>query len=82
MCFSITESDRAKNIVKQYEDFLDMLNGFNKNIFDEWVENVPQQIDVNLRQCLLKRKPSSEELIMNFNPQVPCLILIFKIHNF
>lgn len=52
------------------EDFLEMLQSFYKDIFDEWVGSVPQQIEISLKQSLLKRNSNDLELIMNFNPQV------------
>lgn len=59
-------------IVKQIEDFLVMLQQFNKKNFEAWVESVPQQIEKSLKHCLPKRS-DNKELIMNFNPQVGVL---------
>lgn len=46
-----------------------MLKQFNTTVFEDWVGTVAQHIEVNLKQCLLKRNDHME-LIMNFNPQV------------
>lgn len=70
--FRITENNRGVVIVKQIEDFIARLQKFNKNIFEEWVDSVPQQIEKSLKQCLLKRNENME-LIVNFNPQVSVL---------
>lgn len=67
--FRTTSSPRGQAIIRKIEEFLETLKDFNTKIFEEWVRSVPLQIEISLKQSLLKRN-GNMELILNFNPQV------------
>nr|CAI5851783.1 unnamed protein product [Callosobruchus analis] len=66
----IVEHPRALSIITRAEKFLDMIKEFNAKMFNEWAAQVPSQIESSLKQCLLEKNSKTNELNMNFNPQL------------
>lgn len=56
--------------MEKVQAFTDKIKEFGTQIFNEWVAIVPKQIEVNLKQSILRRDPRTKELIMNFNCEV------------
>ncbi|KAF5277248.1 hypothetical protein FQR65_LT00356 [Abscondita terminalis] len=70
----ITETTEADGIIKKFEDLTDKLYEFDDDLFKQWANDVPKQINVNLKQCLLKRNVKTKELQLNFNPELSAIL--------
>ncbi|VEN40996.1 unnamed protein product, partial [Callosobruchus maculatus] len=70
----IVEHPRALSIITRAENFLDMIKEFNTKMFKQWATQVPTQIETSLKQCLLEKNPKTNELNMNFNPQLTAVL--------
>lgn len=67
---SIADSPKAGEILKKFENLIKRLNQFERCLFKQWESAVSEQVEVNLRQCLIIRNIKTKELYLNFNPQV------------
>ncbi|XP_031336595.1 dynein beta chain, ciliary isoform X1 [Photinus pyralis] len=70
----ITKTSEADEIIKKYENLTEKLYEFDDELFKQWAKAVPEQINVNLKQSLLKRNVKSKELQLNFNPQLSAIL--------
>ncbi|KAJ8921303.1 hypothetical protein NQ315_013777 [Exocentrus adspersus] len=70
----ITGSVRATEIIYRIENFIKSVDELNDHIFAEWVAEVPSQITLNLNQNLLARHSTTNELYLNFNPQLTAIL--------
>lgn len=66
----IIETPEALEILEKYDNLMEKLSELDKELFDMWTESVPQQIEENLQQPLIRRSSKSNELFLNFHPQV------------
>lgn len=68
--YRIVEDEDAIKILKQYEELMQRMDEFDEYIFQTWKESVPKQIEDNLDQPLFYRNIKTQELYLNFHPQV------------
>lgn len=54
----------------KFENFIDKLYEFDKQLFQQWARTVPDKLTFSLKQCLIKQNAKSKELELNFNPEV------------
>lgn len=50
------------------------LQEFKENLFNDWSQSISEQIETNLKQCLLKRNLKNKELYLNFNSQLSSIL--------
>lgn len=43
-------------------------------VFDEWAQSLAEQIQTNLRKSLIARDANSNSLILNFSPELFCIL--------
>ncbi|EFA11309.2 dynein beta chain, ciliary [Tribolium castaneum] len=70
----ITESSEAAEILDRFDHLFKKIDNFNDQVFKEWARVVPQQIETNLKLCLLKRNSKTRELHLNFNSELSAIL--------
>ena len=75
----MAESEEAKDIIFRYEKLIRSLEDFEKSVFDEWTEKVPDQIVTNLKKSLIIRNEQTRCLSLNFSGQL--FSILKEVHN-
>lgn len=75
----MTETEAAKDIIHRFECLIDALKSFEKAVFDEWTEKVPDQIQSNLKKYMILRNEQTGCLTMNFSGQL--FSILKEVHN-
>lgn len=65
--------------MSRFEHLVQCLVEFEKRVFDEWTEKVPDQIVTNLKKSLLLRNERSQCLTLNFSGQL--FAILKEVHN-
>lgn len=66
----ITKSIAAKELIERFHELMRLLDLFEEEVFVEWAEKVPEQIETNLKKSLINRNESGKLLMLNFHPQL------------
>ncbi|XP_075210990.1 dynein heavy chain at 93AB [Lycorma delicatula] len=66
----IVHSPDAEAVVVKFDKLMALLNELEEQLFNEWREKVPSQIQRNLKRSLLTRTKTQSELLLNFHPQL------------
>lgn len=53
---------------------MEKLGIWKTTIFSEWAEKVPDHIENNLKNSLIARSPTNKTLILNFSPELFCIL--------
>ncbi|XP_049632688.1 dynein axonemal heavy chain 9 [Suncus etruscus] len=64
------ESAEGKQMKKQYEDMVSLLEKYETRLYEDWCDTVAEKSQYNLSQSLLKRDPETKHITVNFNPQL------------
>uniref|UniRef100_A0A6P7G4P0 Dynein beta chain, ciliary-like n=1 Tax=Diabrotica virgifera virgifera TaxID=50390 RepID=A0A6P7G4P0_DIAVI len=70
----IVQSERSLALIARAERFLEIAGQFTKETFISWVEVVPTQIEINLKENLLRRDSRTKELYLNFSPELSAIL--------
>lgn len=66
---SIMHGDEGKNIIARYERLIKIFADKENDLFIEWAQTVPQNVDIGLNRHLLYRE-SHNILLLNFDPDL------------
>lgn len=66
----ITKSIAAKELIERFHELMRLLDLFEEDVFIEWAEKVPDQIETNLKKSLIDRNETGKLLMLNFHPQL------------
>ncbi|CAG9831722.1 unnamed protein product [Diabrotica balteata] len=72
--YPIVQSERSLALITRAERFLEIAGQFTKETFISWVEVVPTQIEINLKENLLRRDSRTKELYLNFSPELSAIL--------
>jgi hypothetical protein len=72
----IVTCPEATLVLAKYDCMMDLLEKFENKVFATWAASVPELCEKNLKLSLLTRKASSNELALNFHPEVNCFIAL------
>lgn len=61
-------------LLLRYNNLIDRLKKFEKEIFEKWAERVPNQIEINLKKSLLSRVENSKIINLNFDPELSAIL--------
>ncbi|KAL6263152.1 hypothetical protein P5V15_005953 [Pogonomyrmex californicus] len=64
----IVHSDEGKNIIIRYERLIKIFADKEDDLFTEWAQTVPQNVDIGLNRHLLCRE--ADVLLLNFDPNL------------
>lgn len=70
----IVDTEDAQMLLLRYKNLIERLRRFEKDIFEKWAENVPNQIESNLMKPLLSRIENSKLITLNFDPQLSVIL--------
>jgi len=70
----IVDSEDAQMLLLRYENLMERLRRFEKEVFDKWTENVPKTIEENLGKSLLMRCENSKTIYLNFDPDLSTIL--------
>lgn len=70
----ITETEDAQMLFLRYNNLIERLKRFEREIFDKWAEKVPNQIEINLKKSLLSRVEDSKTINLNFDPELSAIL--------
>lgn len=70
----ITKSNIAMELNARYEALMKSLGLFEEVEFNEWKIKVPQQIEDNLKNSLIKRKTENNLLVLNFHLELYAIL--------
>lgn len=66
----ISKCEQALKLYERYETLMKALGVFEETTFSEWTENVPGQIEANLKKSLINRRKNDNTLLLNFSPEL------------
>lgn len=58
----------------RYNNLIERLKRFEKEIFEKWAAKVPTQIELNLKKTLLRRTENSKIIHLNFDPELSSIL--------
>ncbi|XP_055848919.1 dynein beta chain, ciliary isoform X2 [Episyrphus balteatus] len=64
----VTTTEEALAIIERYQQLMEKLATCKSSVFQEWSEQIPEQIEKNLENSLIARNPTNNMLILNFSP--------------
>lgn len=70
----IIDTEDAQMLLLRYNNLIERLKRFEKEIFEKWTERVPTQIEINLKKSLLSRIPDSKIIQLNFDPELSAIL--------
>ncbi|XP_070187600.1 dynein beta chain, ciliary-like isoform X2 [Littorina saxatilis] len=68
------ESEEAKLVFTKYEEMMNILGEWDKDIFKEWLKGVDEACSFNLSQPLLSRNAETKLISVNFDPQLVAVL--------
>lgn len=68
------ESPEAKDVFDHYEKMLELLGGFEREVYEEWVAGVDEACSFNLAQPLINRSEETKLISVNFDPQLVAVL--------
>ncbi len=71
------ESQEAKDVYEHFEKMLELIGGFEKQVYDEWTAGVDEACSFNLNQPLITRNEESKLIAVNFDPQVNFVVSVY-----
>lgn len=74
MQHSIVHTEDAQMLLIRYNNLMERLRRFEKDIFEKWTTKVPQTIETNLQKSLLARIENSKLIILNFDSQLSAIL--------
>jgi dynein heavy chain, axonemal len=70
----IVETEDANMLFIRYNNLIERLKRFEKEIFEKWAERVPKTIETNLMKSLLRRIENSKIISLNFDPELSSIL--------
>lgn len=70
----IVDTEDAQMLLLRFNNLIERLKRFEREIFEKWAEKVPQQIEVNLMKSLLLRIEGSKTISLNFDPELSAIL--------
>lgn len=70
----IVQTEDAQMLLLRFNNLMDKLRKFEKDIFQKWSDNAPQTIESNLMKSLLARVENSKLITLNFNPALSAIL--------
>lgn len=71
---SIVHTEDAQMLLIRFNNLMDKLKKFEKDIFEKWFERVPQKIESNLKKSLLARVEDTKLITLNFDPELSAIL--------
>ncbi|CAH1795230.1 unnamed protein product [Owenia fusiformis] len=68
------EGEEARLLMIKYEEFLELLQKYEKQCYNEWVAGVDEACSFNLAQPLLQRNEETKLICHNFDPQLVAVL--------
>nr|KAG5690881.1 hypothetical protein BaRGS_028913 [Batillaria attramentaria] len=68
------ESEEAKMVFVKYEEMMNLLAEWDKQVFEEWMKGVDEACSFNLSQPLLSRNEETKHIAVNFDPQLVAVL--------
>lgn len=66
----IVESEQMERVCKKYEEMVELLDAFSKDVYQHWCDHVGKLSDDNLEKNLIMRIETTNTIKTNFDPQV------------
>jgi dynein heavy chain len=70
----IVQTEDAQMLLLRYNNLMDRLKRFEKDIFEKWAEKVPHKIEMYLQKSLLARVENSKLITLNFDPELSAIL--------
>jgi dynein heavy chain len=70
----IVQTEDAQMLLLRFNNLMEKLRKFEKNIFEKWSENVSQLIENNLKKSLLARVENCKLITLNFDPELSAIL--------
>jgi dynein heavy chain len=70
----IVQTEDAQMLLLRYNNLMEKLGRFQRDIFDRWTEKVPEKIDTNLKKSLLARVENSKLITLNFHSELSAIL--------
>jgi len=67
-------SREAEELENNYAKLLQLLDGFEHEVYSDWTTNVTGACDVNLKEHLLNRDPATMLISINFSPEFAAVL--------
>ncbi|XP_029978186.1 dynein axonemal heavy chain 9 [Sphaeramia orbicularis] len=64
------ESAAGATVIQKYEEMMQLLDRYSRNLYESWKETVGESSQYNLGLPLISRDPSTHLIAVNFNPQL------------
>ncbi|XP_074120841.1 dynein axonemal heavy chain 9 [Sminthopsis crassicaudata] len=64
------EASEGKEMLQKYEDMFQLLEKYERKLYDNWCQTVSEKSQYNLTQPLLCHDPETKQITVNFNPQL------------
>lgn len=61
-------------LLLRYNNLIERLKKFEKEIFEKWAEKVPTLIELNLKKSLLTRIEGTKIIQLNFDPDLSAIL--------
>ena len=71
---AIIHTEDAQMLMIRYENLIEKLKKFEKDIFEKWSVNVSEQIELNLKQALINRVDDTKLINLNFHPELSAIL--------
>uniref|UniRef100_H2YYB5 AAA+ ATPase domain-containing protein n=1 Tax=Ciona savignyi TaxID=51511 RepID=H2YYB5_CIOSA len=62
--------EEGQRMEMKYQQMMQLLKGFEEQVYQEWTKSVDERSQYNLTQPLLTRDPDTKLISVNFNPQL------------
>lgn len=70
----IVDTEDAQMLLLRYNNLIERLKKFEKDIFEKWAEKVSNQIETNLKKALLLKEENSKIISLNFDPELSAIL--------
>ena len=68
------QGEDAKLVYTKHEEMMDLLNGWDKDIYSEWTAGVSEACSFNMNQPLVMRNEETKLIQVNFDPQLTAVL--------
>ncbi|NWI70492.1 DYH17 protein, partial [Todus mexicanus] len=78
----VMASEEAKVVSGKYKEMMEVLQGYHRKVYEEWVQGAGENCRFTLEQPLILRDPNSSLISVNFNKELVAVLREVKYLNF
>ncbi|XP_030610318.1 dynein axonemal heavy chain 9 isoform X3 [Archocentrus centrarchus] len=74
LSYPCLETAEGARVIQKYEEMMQLLDRYSNSLYETWTETVGESSQYNLSLPLISRDPATQQITVNFNPQLASVL--------